>query len=276
MTDVLHTGLEDGVPGGELVVFGEVLPHLLHELADVVHRAGRQVLGESAGPDVRVVHPQARDELVDVENHFTITESVDHDRGGAEFHPAGGDAHEVRGQPVELHEEHADEGGAVGDLVLDAEELLDGETVGGLVEEGRQVIHARDEGRALRPRAELEVLLDTGVQIADAAAGLGDRLSVDLQDEAEHSVGGGCCGPMLTTMRSSSARAADWTTSSQSPPVTVYTAPSVVSRGVACCVLMSTTSAGPEPGSGRPCTRRGCRRGGSPCAADGPASRPAS
>ena len=31
----------------------------------------------------------------------------------------------------------------------------------------------------------------------------------------------GCCGPMLTMMRSSSDRAADWTTSSQSPPVTV-------------------------------------------------------
>lgn len=156
----------------------------------MVHRTGRQVLGESAGADVRVVHPQARDELVDVENHFTITESVDHDRGGAQFHTAGGDAHQVRGQPVELHQEHADEGGPVGDLVLDAEELLDGETVGGLVEEGRQIVHARDEGRALRPRAELEVLLDAGVQIADAAAGLGDRLAVDLQDEAEHTVGG--------------------------------------------------------------------------------------
>lgn len=31
----------------------------------------------------------------------------------------------------------------------------------------------------------------------------------------------GCWGPMLTTIRSSSARAADWTISSQSPPVTV-------------------------------------------------------
>ena len=40
----------------------------------------------------------------------------------------------------------------------------------------------------------------------------------------------GCWGPMLTMMRSSSDLAADWTTSSQSPPVTVYTVPSVVSR----------------------------------------------
>ncbi len=281
VTDVLHTGLEDGVPGGELVVLGEVLLHLLDELADLVHRAGRQVLGESAGADVRVVHPQARDELVDVENHFTITESVDHDRGGAELHAAGGDAHQVGGHPVQLHQEHPDDLRPLGDLLLDAEEFLDGETVGGLVEEGRQVVHARHERGALRPRAVLEVLLDPGVEVADAAAGLGDRLAVDLQDETEHSVRGGCWGPMLTTMRSSSALAADWTTSSQSPPVTVYTVPSVVSRAEAAeadadCVLTSTTSAGPEPGSGRPCTRRRCRRGGSPCAAGGPASRPAS
>ncbi len=194
VADVLHAGLEDGVPGGELVVLREVLVHLLHELADLVHRAGGQVLGESAGADERVVHAQARDELVDVENEFTITESVDHDRGRAQFHAAGGDAHQVRGEPVELHQEHADDRGAVGDLVLDAEQLLHGEAVGGLVEEGRQVVHARHERGALGPRPVFEVLLDAGVEVADAAAGLGDGLAVDLQDEPEHAVRGRVLG----------------------------------------------------------------------------------
>ena len=59
---------------------------------------------------------------------------------------------------------------------------------------GRQVVHARHERGALRPGAVLEVLLDAGVEVADAAAGLGDRLAVDLQDEAEHAVGGGVLG----------------------------------------------------------------------------------
>ncbi len=38
--------------------------------------------------------------------------------------------------------------------------------------------------------AEFHVLLDAGVQVADAAAGLGDRLAVDLQDQPQHAVGG--------------------------------------------------------------------------------------
>src|SRR5690606_31654149 len=76
----------------------------------------------------------------------------------------------------------------------DAEQFLDREAVGRLVEERRQVVHARHERGALRPRAVLEVLLDAGVEVADARAGLGDGLAVDLQDQPEHSVGGGVLG----------------------------------------------------------------------------------
>src|SRR5690606_2388388 len=104
VADVLEPGLEDGVPGGERVVLREVLAHRLHALADLVDRAGRQVLGESAGADVGVVHPQARDQLEDVEHEFTVPEPVDHDRGGAELHAAGGDGHQVGGEPVQLHQ----------------------------------------------------------------------------------------------------------------------------------------------------------------------------
>ncbi|MDQ0986245.1 hypothetical protein QFZ71_003528 [Streptomyces sp. V2I9] len=128
------------------------------------------------------------DQLEEVENQFTIAEAVDHDRGRAQLHTAGGDADQVRGEPVELHQQDAQDGGPVGDLLLDAEELLDAQAVRRLVEERRQVVHARDEGGALRPAAEFEVLLDARVEVADAAAGLGDGLAVDLQDEAEHAV----------------------------------------------------------------------------------------
>ena len=194
IADAFHAALEDRVAGGELVVLADVLAHLLDELAHLVDRAGRQVLGEAAGPDVGVVHPQAGDQLVEVEDEFAVAEAVDHDRGGAQLHAAGGDGHEVGGDPVELHQQHADDGGPVGDLVGDAEQLLHGQAVGRLVEERRQVVHPRHEGGALRPGPVLEVLLDAGVQIADAAAGLGDGLAVDLQDQPEHAVGGGVLG----------------------------------------------------------------------------------
>ena len=62
------------------------------------------------------------------------------------------------------------------------------EAVGRLLEHGREVVHARAERDALHPGAVLHVLLDAGVEVADARAGLGHRLAVDLEDEAEHAV----------------------------------------------------------------------------------------
>ena len=122
------------------------------------------------------------------EDALALAEADRHDGGRAHLHATGGEGHEVGADPVELHQEHADDAGALGDLVGDAEELLDGEAVGGLVEQRREVVHARAEGHALGPGAELHVLLDAGVQVADARAGLGHRLAVELEDEAEHAV----------------------------------------------------------------------------------------
>ncbi len=57
-----------------------------------------------------------------------------------------------------------------------------------LVEQRREVVHPGAEGDALHPGAVLHVLLDAGVQVADAAPGLADRLALDLEDQAEHAV----------------------------------------------------------------------------------------
>ncbi len=57
------------------------------------------------------------------------------------------------------------------------------------VEERREIVHPGDEGDALRPVAVFQVLLDAGVQIADAATGFGDDLALDLQDQPQHPVG---------------------------------------------------------------------------------------
>ena len=62
--------------------------------------------------------------------------------------------------------------------------------VGGFVEERREVVHPGHERDALDSGAVLHVLLDAGVQVADAAAGFGTRLAFDLEDQAQHAVGG--------------------------------------------------------------------------------------
>ena len=158
-------------------------------LGDLVDATLGDVLSNATGTDVRAVHAQAGDHLEDVEDELALAEAEGHGSKCTEFHATGGKCDQVRGNAVELHHHHADDIGALGDLVGDAEQLLDGQAVGGLVEERRQVVHAGDEGDALRERAELHVLLDAGVQIANAATSFGDGLALDLEDQAEHAVG---------------------------------------------------------------------------------------
>jgi hypothetical protein len=94
---------------------------------------------------------------------------------------------------VDLHHQHPDGLRALGHL--DAEQLLDGHAVAGLVEQRGQVVHPRHEGRALRPVAVLGVLLDAGVQVADHDARLGHRLALEVEDEPEHAVRRRVLGP---------------------------------------------------------------------------------
>src|SRR5665647_955490 len=122
-----------------------------------------------------------------------LTEADRHDGRRAHLHHAGGQGHGVGADPVEFHHQHADGGGPLGDLVGDAGQLLDGQAVGGLVEERREVVHAGAERHALGPVTELHVFLDTAAQIADVGVGpgLGDGFAVELEDEAQDAVGRG-------------------------------------------------------------------------------------
>ena len=189
MADALEAGLEDRVGVAEGGVLGQALLHQRDEVADLVERAGRHVLGDAAGTDERVVHPQAGDQLEQVEDQLALAEADRHHGQRADLHATGGDADQVGGDPVELHQEHAHDLRLLRDVVLDVEQPLDAEAVGHLVVERAQVVHPRAEGDALHPGAELHVLLDAGVQVADAAAGLGDRLALELEDQPEHAVG---------------------------------------------------------------------------------------
>ena len=108
------------------------------------------------GRDVGVVHPQAGDLLEQVEDHLPLAEAVGHAGEGTHLHAEGGQRDQVRGDPVELHDQQAD--GLRPLRHLDAEQLLDRHAVAGLVEQRGQVVHAGHEGRALGPVAVLEVL----------------------------------------------------------------------------------------------------------------------
>ena len=188
VADALEPALEDRVGVAQRGVLRQPLLHQRDEGADLVEGAGREVLGDAAGADERVVHAQPGDQLEQVEHQLALAEADRHHGQRADLHAAGRDADQVGGDAVELHEQDPHDLGLLGDVVLDVEQPLDAEHVGRLVVERRQVVHPGAERRALHPGAVLHVLLDAGVQVADAAAGLGHRLALELEDQPEHAV----------------------------------------------------------------------------------------
>jgi hypothetical protein len=185
----VEAAAEDRVGVAERGVLGQPLVHHLDEVADGLDGAGRHVLCDATGADERVVHPQAGDQLEQVEHQLALTEADRHDGQGADLHAAGRDRDQVRGDAVQLHQQDPHHLRLLRDLALDPEQPLDAHGVDGLVVERGEVVHPRAERDALRPVAELHVLLDAGVQVADAAAGLGDHLAVELEDEPQDAVG---------------------------------------------------------------------------------------
>ena len=189
--------LEDRVLLEDVLELPDVAAHAPQALPDVARGALADVLDDAAGADVLVVHAEPGDALEDPEDLLAPAEGDGHDGRGAHLVARGADGDQVRGDAAQLHHDDADHRGALGHVVGDAEQLLDAQAVGGLLEERRHVVHARAVGDALGPGAVLHVLLDAGVQVPGVDAGLADLLAVELQDEAEHAVRGGVDGPQV-------------------------------------------------------------------------------
>ena len=168
----------------------ELARHDRQELPELLDRAGRQVLRHAAGTDEGVVHPQAGDQLEQVEHLLPLAHPVDEHRGRAQLEAERADPAEVRGDPVQLHHQHPDHAGPFRDPVLDAEQPLHRQAVRGLVEDRHQVVRPGDERHALGPGPVLQVLLDAGVQVADDRPDLGHGLAVQGEDQPQHAVGG--------------------------------------------------------------------------------------
>ena len=189
VADALGARLPDPAVHQQVGRVLEVGTEQLDALADLVDRTRGQVLRDAARADVRVVHPQPGDQLEQVEHGLALAEAEDHRGQRAELHATGRQRDQVGGHPVELHHQHPDDAGPLRDLVGDAEQLLDREAVRRLVEQRGEVVHPGHERDGLGPVAVLEVLLDAGVEVPDADAGLGDGLAVQLEDQPEHAVG---------------------------------------------------------------------------------------
>src|SRR6185436_13248066 len=94
--------------------------------------AGRDVLCEPAGLEVARVHPDAGDELEEVEHRVTLAEAVPEERNRPELERARAEPDQVGMDARELAEERAHPG-RLG-RGLDAHKLLDREHEGQLVD----------------------------------------------------------------------------------------------------------------------------------------------
>jgi hypothetical protein len=54
-----------------------------------------------------MVHAQAGDRLEHIETSLSLAKRHRHDRQRSEFHASGSDRHQVRGDPVDFHDQHA-------------------------------------------------------------------------------------------------------------------------------------------------------------------------
>ena len=78
----------------------------LAELGDPVDAILRQVLCDTSGADVGVVHPQATDRFEEVQDHLALTERDGHHGQGADLHAARAHRHQVGGDAVQFHHQH--------------------------------------------------------------------------------------------------------------------------------------------------------------------------
>ena len=117
--DALRALQEDLVLVEQRLVLVDPRRHHLDELAQLPLEAQRDVLEDAADLEVARVHPLAGGHLEHVEDRVALAEAVPEHRDRAEVERRGAEPDQVRVDPVQLHVDHPQVLGAVGDLELE-------------------------------------------------------------------------------------------------------------------------------------------------------------
>ena len=154
---------------------------------DAIEPAERRLHGQAADAEVAGHHALAGHGLKEPENLLALAEGVEENREGANVHGVGAEPDEMRVQPAQLGEQHANPLRALGDF--EVEEFFDGQAIAEIVGERIEVIDAVGERNDLLIELGLAGFLDAGVQIADLGTDADDDFAVELDDQAQHAVG---------------------------------------------------------------------------------------
>jgi hypothetical protein len=186
VTDADESVLPDRVLAQQVDVLLESAGQLVEQVAACLRERGRDVLEHAADGEVARVHAVAGAHLEQVADRVALAERVEERGHRAHLERARAEPDEVRPDPVELHEQHAQPLGAARDLHL--QHPLHARHVGVPAEVERQVVHAIEVRDRLEPGLLLDVLLDAGVDVADLRHAAGDFLAVEHQVQAQHAV----------------------------------------------------------------------------------------
>ncbi len=146
-------------------------------------------MGDAADTEPGRVHAEAGDGLDDLVGTLTVGEGKEHRGHGADVLDVGTQVQQVAVDAEELGHHHADEVDPRGHL--DAGELLYRKDVGQVVHHPTEVVDPVGVGDVAVPGLALGHLLGATVVIADLGHAVDDLFAVQLQDDAEGTVGRG-------------------------------------------------------------------------------------
>ena len=135
VSDALRARLEDVVLGHQVFELGQPPGQDRQQLGNPGLTVLGQIGGQTAGPDEGIVHSQSGERLEDAQDQVTFPEPEEHHRHRAEFHTAGCQRDQVRGDAVEFHQHHPHDRGAPRNVISDAQKFFHAQAVGGFVEE---------------------------------------------------------------------------------------------------------------------------------------------
>ena len=176
----------DAVAREQLFVFVDAPGHHLHEFFDALQVAGRRFQGQPADADIAGHHALPGDKLKNIQDFFALAETIQKNRHRPEVDRVRAQPHQVRGNALQLHHQHADVLRALGHF--DAQKFFDGQAICEVIAERIEVIDAVGEGDGLRIRLVLAGFFNAGVQVTHVRNGFDDIFAVQLQQNAQHAV----------------------------------------------------------------------------------------
>src|SRR5262249_9197839 len=146
------------------------------------------VAQEAADARVAAVEPLARRVFHEVVNEFTLIETVEKRREGAEIEPHRADAEEMIVEPHQFGENRPEV--LAPRRQFDPHQLLDRVMPGDFVGQRRDIVHPIDDGDVLVVVEVLAELLEAAVEKTDVGNRLDHVLAVERDDDAQRGVRG--------------------------------------------------------------------------------------